>query len=80
MGAFEGEMARFRYHFSRNPGTLSPPTGELLTIEAGTRAEAIERIRANDAAPVESASVWLNFLVWVSVNGEQRGFASTRLR
>jgi hypothetical protein len=73
-------MARFRYYLSHDPGTLSPPTEELLSIEADSRAEALERIKAGEGAPNEWSSVWAHLLVWASVNGGQRGFESTRLR
>jgi len=73
-------MARFRYYLTRDPGTLSPPTDELMSIEADSQANAIERIKATDGAPMDWPNVWAHVLVWMSADGEQRGFESTKLR
>jgi len=73
-------MARFKYYLSHDPGALSPPTEDLMSIEADSQADAIERIRASDGAPIDWQPVWVHVLVWSSVDGEQRGFESARLR
>jgi len=73
-------MARFRYYLSRSPGTVSPPTDELLSVEADFQADTIERIRISHGAPSEWQAVWVHLLVWASADGEQRGFESVRLR
>jgi len=73
-------MAQFRYYVSQSPGTPSPPTGNLLSMEADLRADALTRIRDSDGAPSEWPAVWAHVLVWMSSNGEQRGFESVRLR
>jgi len=73
-------VATFRYYISDNPGSLSPPTEELLTIEADSATDAAERISALEYAPDSWPIVWLHVLVWISADGEQRGFESTRLR
>jgi hypothetical protein len=73
-------MARFKYFLSHAPTSLSPPTEELLNIEANTPADAIEKISDSDVASVDWPSLWVNVLVSATVNGEQRGFELTRLR
>jgi len=73
-------MVRFRYYLSQAPTSLSPPTAELLSVEADSPADAAEQIGDSDAASVDLAPIWVHVLVWLSVSGEQRGFESTRLR
>jgi hypothetical protein len=77
---FEAEMARFRYYLSHAPTSLSPPTEELLNIEADSPANAVERISDRDTWSVDWPSIWVHVLVSSTVSGEQRGFESTRLR
>src|SRR5262245_6729147 len=75
-----GGVATFRYYISDSPGSLSPPTEELLTIQADSATDAVERIRSLEYAPDCWPIGWLHGLVWLSAGGEQRGFESTRLR
>jgi hypothetical protein len=70
-------MARFRFYFSRDPTTPSPPTDELLNVEAESKAEALEAI-AHDM-PQDWSSVWVHVLVWADDDGQQRGFETIRL-
>jgi len=73
-------MARFRYYFSNDPGMPSPPTDELLSVEADSKSDALEAIIQRSGAPEGWPTVWANLLVWSSDDGEQRGFESTKLR
>jgi hypothetical protein len=73
-------MAQFRYYLSRDPGTQSPPTDELKSVDADSQADALQRIRDSEGGPMDWPSVWVHFLVWAGADGEQRGFESTRLR
>lgn len=77
--AFEGENVQFRYYLSNDPGTLSPPTDEMLTIEANSLSDAIERINGGNL-PKERHPVWLHLLIWGAADDHNRGFESTRLR
>jgi len=73
-------MSRFRYYFFRGPGTHSPPTDELLSVEAESKPEALDAIIDRHGAPEDWPSVFVNLLICSSDNGEQRGFESARLR
>ena len=70
-------MVRFRYYLSHSPGTPSPSTNELFSIEAESVPAAIEKLR--EALPQDGSAAWAHILVWSSEDGE-RGFESTRLR
>jgi hypothetical protein len=73
-------MPEYRYYLSRNPGMPSPPTDELLSVQAESQAGAIETLRQSGNTPGDWPEVWAHFLVWSSEDGEQRGFESIRLR
>ena len=72
-------MAQFRYYFSRDPSSLSPPNDELLSIEAESRAEALKAIIHRNGAPEDWQSVFVNLLEWASNDGQQRGFETIQL-
>jgi hypothetical protein len=71
-------MREFKYYLSSDPGSPSPPTSELLRIEADSASAMVTQLGAEDRLREEHEPVWVHVLVWASADGQLRGFKSTR--
>jgi len=67
------------YYLSRDPNTSSPPSSELLSIDAESPLAAARTLISGGTLPDNWQSLWAHVLVWTSDDGEQRGFESIRL-
>jgi len=72
-------MATYRYYLSRDPSTPSPPSSELLSIEAQSPSEVVAKLMNGGKLPPDPQFQWVHVLIWTSDDGERRGFASTRI-
>jgi hypothetical protein len=73
-------MRQFQYYLSSDIFTPSPPTRELLRIDAESPADVLDTLIAGDEIPEGADELWLNVLVWVGDEGQQPGFESCRIR
>jgi len=72
-------MASQKYYLSRDPSSTSPPSSELLSIDAESPLAAMRKLISNGTLSDNWQSLWAHVLVWTSDDGNQRGFESIRL-
>jgi hypothetical protein len=72
-------MATQIYYLSREPSACSPPSNELLRIDADTPAAVVGKLLESGTLPPDWQSMWAHVLVWTSEDGLNRGFATMRL-
>ena len=72
-------MAVYRYFLCEDPSAASPPSDELLTIDADSPDAIAGMLLKSSQPPADSKLLWVNVLVWISPDGKQRGFQSFRV-
>jgi hypothetical protein len=72
-------MPEYRFFLSASPTAPIPPTDALKIVTAESVPQAVRVLCRRGQLPTNGHVQWAHFLVWISDEGELRGFESIHL-